>query len=636
MNSQLPTIATNGIPLLDSPSSASPSKHCLSLDTSGGLLPRSALVSPMAPNSTGVSPTSKHFRSLPESVIAVDSKCAEDVQRYLNADTLVVDVRPFNLYSTSRLRTAHNICIPTTLLKRPSYDLQQVVNASSLPPDVKSKVLHHSLPMKVLVYDSASRHNNVSFQLYQTLVKFLKYDCFSVAYLDGGLQNVTCTALLNQSAALPIRSPISPATPQSAQVCNAEWAKMRSSLQDAGHLPFLSGFSLPSATAPNHKLLMSIKKNLPKLDTTAAYNYNFKFPENFAQKKDKLPKWLSFFADIYDDAETGKLIVEELSSKFNKIERTEQLRLKMAISDFDKVDPKTRSQESGGECTPLALCPCCDKINYTIPKGIENGYKNRYNNIWPYEHSRVRLISSPSCSNKKDAGDDYFNANYIKCENLSHNKYIATQNPMESTNEDFWNTVWYNGVKAIICLDNPLFFLKDTYYGSDQHYQKSNLGVKIKSSEKYRGFTLREFQLCKNDRTRKVFHFAYTEWPDFGTPDDLQSVIEMRRIKNEKIETLQDQQPPTAKITDAWDLLVHCSAGCGRTGSYISIDMVLDTFEKYQADSNLLDPWGSDDLVYKSVQSQRQQRISMVQNLDQFIYCYESILTYVVEQLISI
>ena len=77
---------------------------------------------------------------------------------------------------------------------------------------------------------------------------------------------------------------------------------------------------------------------------------------------------------------------------------------------------------------------------------------------------------------------------------------------------------------------------------------------------------------------------------------------------------------------------MHCSAGCGRTGCYITLDMVIDCFENHL--DGALDPWGDIDLVYKSIQFQRQQRISMVQNLEQFIYCYESILNYVVEKLV--
>lgn len=645
MNSQLPTITTNGMPLLDSPSSASPSKRCLLLDTSGGVVPRISVVLPMSATYPAPSPTGKcHPGHLPDSVHAVDATDTDAVAPFLSgsSDVLVVDVRPFNVYSTLRLRTSFNICIPTTLLKRPSYDLQHVVNASSLPADRKEMVMNDATHMKVLVYDNCSTPNQVSFQLYQTLSKFLRHDRFSVHYLNGGFQRVDLS-LVQTGDVLPQRSPVLPRTPHSAQLSNTEWARSQAHLQPDDSLPFLSGFSLPSATASNQSLLMSIKKNLPKLDTNVTYNYDFKFPDGFADKKDKLPEWLSFFANVYDQKSRGKLIVEELSGKFNKIERTEQVRLKMAISNFDQdsqCESARHSPHDRGECTPLALCPCCDEINYMIPKGIEYGYKNRYNNIWPYEHSRVRLISSPSCANKKEQGDDYFNANYIHYDKLSQNKYIATQNPLDSTNEDFWNTVWYNGVKGIVCLDNPLLFAKHSYYEVNQHFEKSNLDIKVESCEKHDGFTVREIAMKKHDTTHKLYHFAYTEWPDFGTPDDLTSVIDLMKIKNEKLSELAGQQPPTVKVPQAWDLLVHCSAGCGRTGCYITLDMVLDCFDRYDKNGNEktegeFSPWGKDDLVYKSVQFQRQQRISMVQNLDQFIYCYESVLNYVVEKLIQ-
>lgn len=635
MNSQVPSILTNGIPI--SGSSIADTGLQLSLDTSEKSIPsmKHPLKGPIS-----LSPTIKsHFKGLPECVGAVKSSDKAAVTAFINGDSnvLIVDIRPFNFYSSSRLKNAYNVCVPTTLLKRPSYDLQQVFNSTSLPSDLKEKLVGHSTPMKILIYDSASSENHISFSLYQTVHKFLRYECYDVSYLNGGIQSVD--GLLIDSTVLPLRSPLSPATPQSAKMENADL--LNSNLPQTSSdmsKPFLSGFTLPSAAASSQKFFMSIKKNIPKIDTTVKYNHDFRLPENFAEKKDKLPKWLSFFAENFGSDDYSKIIVDKLSQKFTKIEQSEQLRLNMAISNFDesnRCSPHYHvcSPHEGDNVTPLALCPCCDKINYTIPKGIENGYKNRYNNIWPYEHSRVRLVSSPSCAAKRELGDDYFNANYMDYSKLSLTKYIATQNPLESTYEDFWNTVWYNGVKGIVCLNNPLLLAPKTYYGGDQFYLKSQLAIKIGNCEQFDGFAVREISMIKHNTTHKIFHIAYSEWPDFGTPENLSTIFEMLTVKDEKVGSLNDQQPPTSKIPKPWELLVHCSAGCGRTGCFITIDMVLDCFHAKDRQSKY-DPWGDDDLVYKAVQFQRQQRISMVQNLDQFVFCYESILNYVVDQLV--
>lgn len=574
-------------------------------------------------------------------MISVDSTDTAAVSRYtLGADdVLVVDVRPFNLFSILRLHSAHNICIPSTLLRRPRYDVTNVINSAALPTSTKKRLLEFT-PTKVLVYDAASTADHASLSLCQTVNKFLAHDCFEVAYLQGGLQAVDLL-LVDHSISLPSRSPVSPQTPKSAFMPTSDMLKSGDRLPMANDtqepVSFLSGFSLPSATASNQKMLLSIKKTLPRLDTTANYNHTIRLPEGFEEKMDKLPKWLEFLAKGYNTENYNKNIIAELSEKFNRLEKTEQLRLSMAIDNFDKnarsagKSPSHLHDSPGGQCTPLTLCPYCDEITYTIPKGIEYGHKNRYNNIWPYEHSRVCLVSSP-CSTVKETPDDYFNANYIHFDKLSRTKYIATQNPLDSTNEDFWNTVWYNGVKGIVCLNNPLLISPRTYYDGDVYFSKSDLAIKIMQKKEFEGFTMREIEVTKHETKKTVYHFAYSDWPDFGTPDDFQTVFNMRQLKNDKLDRIGEQQPSVAKIPQVWDLLVHCSAGCGRTGCFITLDMVIDCFEN--PTNNSLDAWGSVDLVYKSVQFQRQQRVSMVQNLEQFIYCYESVLNYVVEKLI--
>lgn len=602
----IPTVLENGVPLLSSPSS-------LSLNT--GPISSSQYAKSQ-------SPTSKHFKTLPGSVKSVDAANTAEVALYLtgNPNVLIVDIRTFNSYSVLRLRHAYNVCVPTTLLKRPSYDLVQIINTSSLPADQKAKISSHSTPMTVLVYDPASTSTQLSFSLYQTISKFLKYECFSVAFLEGGMLKVD-DLLIDHSCVLPLRTPVSPVTPKSAGF--GDWQVTMPSLT-VEQSPFLSGFTLPSATASHQKLLMSMKKNLPRLDTTAGYAYKFRLPEKFAEKRHLLPNWLAFLAENYGMENHNASIITALSDKFNKLEKSEQARLSMAISKSNKGSQNQSPQHSSDFCSPLSLCPCCDKIDYTIPKGIEFGYKNRYNNIWPYEHSRVKLISSPSCANKSETSDDYFNANYIACDQISDTRYIATQNPLDSTYEDFWNTIWYNGVKGIVCLNNPLLMTPRTYYHGDQYFDKSKLKIEVGPCDQREGYSIREITLTKRDVSRKILHFAYSEWPDFGTPDNFNTVVEMMHTKNKLISSLQT-------FSLDWDLLVHCSAGCGRTGCFITLDMVVGCFEQPSKKSLT---WGNEDLVYKSVQFQRQQRIAMVQNLDQFIYCYECILSYLVEELL--
>lgn len=562
---------------------------------------------------------------LPDSVLALDSTDVAAIAAFLDSkDSIIIDVRPYNYFSTLRICDAINICLPSTLLKRASFDLAHVLNSSTIPCALKDALLEARANFKILFYDQASEESRITLQLYHTIMKFFEGSECKVAYLNGGFD--AADELLKDSLAiLPLRSPSSPLTNLPKNDQSSEGAESSDT-----PLPFLSGFTLPSATKADVKLLDSIKKGVTKIDTTTKYKHEFKFPVDFESKIESLPPWLLFIGESYGKDNCSQLIVDHLSERFNRLEASEQVRLSLAINNSDGTDNGECADTlhtSSGYGTPQELCPCCDDITYTIPKGVEYGYKNRYKNVWPYEHSRVRLKLSPSCK-VAGAHDDYFNANYIHFEELSNNKYIATQNPLESTHQDFWNAVWYNGVEAIVCLDNSTSLHSRKYYEEDKEYK--NLTVHIKQLQAHEGYTYREIVISKHNQRRILHHFAYTDWPDFGTPDDLQTVIDMMQLKNKVLSKFARR---CQHGDDLWEMLVHCSAGCGRTGCFITLDMVTDLFA-HPSRLPSLDPWGTEDLIYKSIQFQRQQRISMVQNLGQFIFCYESILNYVLTNVV--
>lgn len=559
---------------------------------------------------------------LPESVRGIDASNSETVKRFiLSADSIVVDVRPFNTYSTLRVKGSINICIPSTLLKRASFDLAHVINSSTITQALKDVLLERGKHFNIVIYDQASDSSRISIHLYRTIMKFYEGSAFTVSYLDGGFQSVD-SVLRDNMHVQTLRSPVSPNFNLPEGVVGLEVSGSRE------NLPFLTGFTLPSAADPNIKLLDSIKNGLTCIDTNVKYSHQFKFPPNFPQKKNRLPAFFLFIVESYGKDNCSKLIVDHLSERFDRLEVSEQVRLSLAINNSNGIMPNSGCgslHDSTGYGTPLELCPCCDDIKYTIPKGVEYGCKNRYKNVWPYEHSRVRLKRSPSC--RSALYDDYFNANYIHFEEHSETKYIATQNPLEATYEDFWNAVWYNGVQAIVCLDDSSSLYSRRYYEEDNQYK--SLSIRIKLVQEYQGYTFRKIAITKRDQVRALYHFAYTDWPDFGTPESSETVFDMIKLKDKVLARNAKENPG---ITGSSDLLVHCSAGCGRTGCFITLDMVISLLTSKSLKSSL-DQWGDEDLIYKSVQFQRQQRISMVQNLGQFIFCYESILNYFAENL---
>lgn len=575
-----------------------------------------------------ISPTNKlHFEDLPEDIHRVEPDQLESLLK--EEELIIFDTRPFNMYSVSRIKGAINMCVPTTLLKRNSFNIPQMLNSTSMPLNLKDLTLlkitsnNSSAPMKVLVYDSDSCDSHTSFLLYKTCMKFRWYNqdgsrTFDIYFLNKGFTDVSKLASFMESAS---STSFNAASPNVKQLSN------------------LSGFQLPSCTPPNQKFLSNIKKNnLPKLSISAtednsnyndndndndindnldSYHYNFRLPDISKHESEKLPVWLQFFTKNRNSSSYTKDILKTINFKFNKIEKSEQARLRTAITNHcpDNHVPNI--------CSPSALCPGCDNTYYKIPKGIEYGFKNRYNNIWPYEHSRVKLIKSPNPL-KLDDYDDYFNANYISFPKISNFKYIATQNPLQATYEDFWKTIWSNRINIIICLNIQLpanLVGQDRKYFDDQEFKRS--GIKITNNELIeQDFNIRKLTLAKDDKVRSVYHLEYKDWPDFGVPSSFDSILKLIDYKKKiiKTENLNEQA------------LVHCLAGCGRTGCFITLDMALDCFNNFKRGD--LDPWMDNDLIYKAVQYQRTQRISMVQNLDQFIFCYEFILNYVVRNLI--
>lgn len=592
---------------------------------------------------------------LPKDTKAIDG--GDLVKLLDNQRVVVFDVRPFNVYSMSRLVLAINICLPTTLLKRPSYNLPHILESITINQDIKQVILNQIdnpiEPLKVLVYDNDSNESSIGFQLYQILLKFGNINekhpnAFDVYYLNRGFVSVhdnnliECFNLSPNNYSQTSLSSISPISPirLSTDMQNSATINDHNSQNVYDHKNencLLSGFQLPSSAPSNQRFLSSMKKNsLPKLDIKSIVNqnnqpvgidenltdyyYKFKFPDGFNEKFNKLPQWIK--ALLFDSHEgkvvSNKLIINQLNTKFNKLEKSEQIRLKMAISDG------CEEGHAPAVCSPNALCPGCDKINYKIPRGIEFGFKNRYNNIWPYEHSRVKLANSP-CNHMEDGEqDDYFNANYIH-DDISSYKYIATQNPLQSTYEDFWKTVWYNKVKVVVCLNKQLpadLMGQSAKYFEDQYFPNSKIDLKLQEMKTYEYFNLRVINLNKNGQDSTIYHLEYKDWPDFGVPTRLSTLIEFIKFKNQLIEAKNLSK----------QLMVHCSAGCGRTGCFIAVDSIIDLIHTYsKGPTNKLNPYGNVDLIYKSIQYQRTQRISMVQNLDQFIVCYEIILYYLIK-----
>ncbi|CAN3354900.1 hypothetical protein DICA4_B09164 [Diutina catenulata] len=509
----------------------------------------------------------------------------ESFDKIINDFDVIIDTRPYNNYQQFHMRSAINICIPTTLLKRNSMTVHSLLNIVNFPPSYKQMLIEQlndknpQQKIKILFYDSSSTDKVITFSLFQTVEKFLCFErCFEVSLLNGGFDKVTKVLGLTQP------------TPEEPMILPdifspAELSAVSAKTPVTGEC--LSGFVLPSATDPHTQFVNEMKKNFLVTDTSN-YHHKFALPAGIDSTSEltDIPPWLASNVTSKSDKE----IIAVLNSKFVKIETIETVRLKSLI------EAKPRTYHNSPVCTPSGLCPDCDQIKYELPRGIELGYKNRYKNIWPYEHSRVKLGCESCCDS-----DDYFNANFINVKSViptSQCRYIATQNPLDTTVNDFWTSVNSQEVKIIIDLDST----------PAQYLNPQPNGFVESTKEMSRSESL--VVTLIND---EIYHFQYMQWPDFGVPTNFDSLFELIQMKNAVMAktSCEEKERPT--------VMVHCLAGCGRTGVFITIDALVDCFNHDYA----LFVSANRDLIYQVVHQQRTQRISMVQNLKQYVVCYE-------------
>ncbi|MED6292537.1 hypothetical protein CHARACLAT_001295, partial [Characodon lateralis] len=221
-------------------------------------------------------------------------------------------------------------------------------------------------------------------------------------------------------------------------------------------------------------------------------------------------------------------------------------------------------------------------------KKDENRMKNRYGNIIAYDHSRVRLQAPEG-----EQSSDYINANYVDGYHRP-NHYIATQGPMQETVFDFWRMVWQENTAAIVMVTNLVEVgrVKCCKYWPDDTEIYRDIKVTLIETELLSEYVIRTFAVEKRGahEIREIRQFHFTGWPDHGVPYHATGLLGfIRRVK-------------TKTLTNAGPMVVHCSAGAGRTGCFIVIDIMLDMAER----EGVVD-------IYNCVRELRSRRVNMVQ-----------------------
>ncbi|XP_030652837.1 receptor-type tyrosine-protein phosphatase S isoform X10 [Nomascus leucogenys] len=231
-----------------------------------------------------------------------------------------------------------------------------------------------------------------------------------------------------------------------------------------------------------------------------------------------------------------------------------------------------------------------------------NKPKNRYANVIAYDHSRVILQPIEGI-----VGSDYINANYVDGYRRQ-NAYIATQGPLPETFGDFWRMVWEQRSATIVMmtrLEEKSRIKCDQYWPNRGTETYGFIQVTLLDTIELATFCVRTFSLHKNGSSekREVRQFQFTAWPDHGVPEYPTPFLAfLRRVK-------------TCNPPDAGPVVVHCSAGVGRTGCFIVIDAMLERIKPEKTVD-----------VYGHVTLMRSQRNYMVQTEDQYSFIHEALL----------
>ncbi|XP_032884724.1 receptor-type tyrosine-protein phosphatase F isoform X16 [Amblyraja radiata] len=231
-----------------------------------------------------------------------------------------------------------------------------------------------------------------------------------------------------------------------------------------------------------------------------------------------------------------------------------------------------------------------------------NKPKNRYANVIAYDHSRVILTSVDGVP-----GSDYINANYIDGYR-KQNAYIATQGPLPETLSDFWRMVWEQRTVTIVMmtrLEEKSRVKCDQYWPCRGTETYGMIQVTLLDTVELATYSVRTFAIYKNGSSekREVRQFQFMAWPDHGVPEYPTPILAfLRRV--------QTCNPP-----DAGPMVVHCSAGVGRTGCFVVIDAMLERVKLEKTVD-----------IYGHVTCMRAQRNYMVQTEDQYIFIHEALL----------
>uniref|UniRef100_A0A3P9P5G3 Tyrosine-protein phosphatase non-receptor type n=1 Tax=Poecilia reticulata TaxID=8081 RepID=A0A3P9P5G3_POERE len=270
--------------------------------------------------------------------------------------------------------------------------------------------------------------------------------------------------------------------------------------------------------------------------------------------------------------------------------------------EFEDIDSSGKWQNLYNDIRNQAI-----EYPYKVAKLPMNRNLNRYRDVSPYDHSRVKL---------ENADNDYINASLVAVKEAER-AYILTQGPLRNTCGHFWLMVWQQCSKAVIMLNRVIEKGSEKcaqYWPTSEELQMSftdtGFVVRLLSEEDQSHYTIRVLELenTKTGESREIYHFHYTTWPDFGVPESPASFLNFL-FKVRESGSLGPEYGPS---------VVHCSAGIGRSGTFALVDTCLVLMDRSKSSSSVD--------IQKVLLDMREYRMGLIQTPDQLRFSYMSII----------
>lgn len=268
-------------------------------------------------------------------------------------------------------------------------------------------------------------------------------------------------------------------------------------------------------------------------------------------------------------------------------------------------------------------------LQITVANLEKNKDLNRWYNVLPYDATRVKLLPTSRDSNSGPAigstngsqsgFNDYINASRIDAPYLDNKSYILSQGPLPETIGNFWTMIWQQQVSAIVMLCRltesgickcARYWPATTEEDDLIHVPNAGLEVRLRDfDDQDKDFSVRNLELrhCETDYIRVITQYHYLTWPDFGVPHSTATFLKF-------LQTVSSKHPSSSDSPN----IIHCSAGIGRSGTFILADTCLSRMKqtrKSMTRSQILD----------SLTRMRNMRCGLIQTWEQLRFCLQSI-----------